>query len=118
MFNKESSEYLHLFITINDKKIYLNVHGNSRYEISQMLGKKFRLKKYPDMEWSVNDIMAEAKITSNIPIGMIVGGLIGILGGGIGLIVGMFLGYMLGESEDKKIEKYINNFNYQKINIE
>lgn len=117
MFSKEPSEYLHFFIAVNDKKIYLNVSGNSRYEISQSLGEKFRLKNFPNQEFYINNVMAESKVTSNIPVGMIVGGLIGILGGSIGLIIGMFIGYILGEAEDKKTEKYANHFNCQKINI-
>jgi hypothetical protein len=93
-----------------NKKIYLAVYADSRFDLAKLLGStNFNLGD--NETFHVNDVIAESEIPVNAPIGALVGGVVGILGGPVGILIGASLGGILANSTSMSEDKNVNLFN-------
>lgn len=92
--------------------IFLNKMAKNRKELERNLGSK---EFYINGEkYFVSQVKAMASNDSSTP-GAIIGGTLGMLGGIAGVVVGGALGWLAGNSNDKKEEDRIKEFNGSRL---
>ena len=93
---------MRLFVNKSGCKTYIAAYAVTRWELSQKLGDRFRVK-VEDVwhDYDIGDVYAEPASPFTTA-GMMIGALIGVFGGPIGVILGALFGYLLGMHEDTK----------------
>lgn len=110
---------LRLFTTCRGcgRKIYLDVHADSRRDLASAYGRSLRIRCPPCNRvdtYYVSDVSAEEGV-SGVPAGAVIGGLIGLLGGPLGLIIGGSIGALVGGSSDLTEREKVRRFNEEML---